>query len=254
MDPASALPAGHVAIVNESFAKAYFPDRSPLGRHLSMAGWPEQYEIVGVAKDAKYLNLKEAFPKTVYFPLGQKRLGAPTLLVHTTAGNPMWVRSHVETVLRELDPAMRLSNVRTFAEHVDRSILNERIMATLGAFFGVLALVVACLGIFGVMAFQVEQRTREFGIRMALGATGRRITALVLRDVSVILLIGCAVGGAMAAGLSRVVKSLLFGVTATDPTVFLFAVVLLAVAGFSAAYVPAWRAARVDPTVALRHE
>jgi ABC-type antimicrobial peptide transport system permease subunit len=176
------------------------------------------------------------------------------LLVHTTAENPTWVRSHVGNVLRDLDPAMRLGNVRTFAEHVDRSILNERIMATLGAFFGVLALVVACLGIFGVMAFQVTQRRREFGIRMALGATRPRVTALVLRDVSVMLLIGCAVGGAAAAGLSRVVESRLFGLTTTDPGAFLFAISLLAVAGFSAAYVPARRAARVDPIVALRHE
>jgi putative ABC transport system permease protein len=247
-------PANKVAIVNEAFAKAYFAGSSPLGRRLSMAGWPDRYEIVGVAKDAKYLNLKEAFPKTVYFPLGQNRLGAPTLLVHTTASDPMWVRPNVEAVLRELDPAMRLGNVRSFAQHVDRSILNERIMATLGAFFGALALVVACLGIFGVMAFQVAQRTREFGVRMSLGATRRGVTALVLRDVSVMLLAGCLIGGVAAAALSRVAKSFLFGVTATDPAAFLFAVVLLAVAGFSAACVPAWRAARVDPTVALRHE
>ena len=145
-------------------------------------------------------------------------------------------------------------DVRTWAEQVDRSILNERIMATLGAFFGVLALVVACLGIFGVMAFQVAQRTREFGIRMALGAPGRVVSALVLRDVSIMLLIGCAIGGIAAVGLSRVIKSLLFGVTATDPAVFLFAIALLAVAGILSAYAPARRAARVDPIVALRHD
>jgi ABC-type antimicrobial peptide transport system permease subunit len=104
------------------------------------------------------------------------------------------------------------------------------------------------------MAFQVAQRTREFGIRIALGATRQGVTALVLRDVSVMLVIGCAAGGAMAAGLSRVVKSFLYGVTPTDPAVFVFAVGLLAAAGFAAAYVPAWRASRVDPTVALRHE
>jgi predicted permease len=246
--------SGQVAIVNESFVRAYFPNRSPLGQHLRIAGATAQYEIVGVAKDAKYRNLKEAFPNTVYLPLGSTRLGAPTLLVHTTTGHPMWVRSHIENLLHDLDPAMRLGNVRTFAEQVDRSILNERIMATLGAFFGVLALIVACLGIFGVMAFQVAQRTREFGIRMALGATRWRVTALVFRDVSIMLVIGCAAGGTMAAGLSRVVKSLLFGVTATDPAVFLFAIALLAAAGFSAAYAPARRAARVDPILALRHE
>ncbi len=253
-DAASALPARHVAIVNERFAKAYFADGSPLGRHLTIGGAPDEYEIVGISGNAKYLDLKEAFPKTVYFALGQKHQGAPTLLVHTTSDNPMWVVPQVETVLRNIDPAMRLGNVRTFTEQVDRSILNERIMATLGAFFGVLALVVACLGIFGVMGFQVAHRTREFGIRMALGATRRRVTGLVLRDVSVMLLIGCAVGGATAAGLTRVVKSLLFGVTPTDPAVFVFAIALLAAASFAAGYAPAWRAARVDPTVALRHE
>ena len=253
-DPASALPAGHVAIVNESFAKAYVPDRSPLGRHLRIGKALHEYEIVGVSKDAKYLDLKEAFPKTVYFPLSQKRMGAPTLLVHTKASNPMWVVPQIETRLRNLDPMMRLGNVRTFAEQIDRSILNERIMATLGAFFGVLALVVACLGIFGVMAFQVAQRTREFGIRLALGATRGRVTVLVLRDVSVMLVIGCVVGASTAAGLSRVVEGLLFGVTTTDPAVFLFAIALLAAASFAAAYAPARRAARVDPIVALRHE
>jgi predicted permease len=254
VDPASALPAGRVAIINERFAKAYFADRSPLGRHLTVGRAPYEYEIVGISGNAKYLDLKEAFPKTVYFALAQKRQGAPTLLVHTASENPMWVVPQVETVLRNIDPAMRLGSVRTFAEQVDRSILNERIMATLGAFFGVLALIVACLGIFGVVAFQVAQRTREFGIRMALGATQRRVTGLVLRDVSVMLLIGCAVGVATAAGLTRVVKSLLFGVTPTDPAIFLFAITLLAVASFGAGYAPAWRAARVDPTVALRHE
>jgi predicted permease len=247
--------AGLVAIINESFAKAYFPGHSPLGRHLTIAGEADQYEIVGVVKDAKYLNLEEAFPRTVYFALGQKRQpGRPTLLIHTTASDPSWVVPQVETLLRNIDPAMHLLNVHTFAEQVDRTILNERIMATLGAFFGLLALVVACLGIFGVMAFQVAQRTREFGIRMALGATRRRVTGLVLRDVSVMLLIGSVVGAGMAAGLAHLVKGLLFGVTPTDPVVFLCAITLLAMASFCAGHIPARRAAHVDPIVALRHE
>lgn len=247
--------AGLVAIINESFAKAYFPARSPLGRHMSIAGEADQYEIVGVVKDAKYLNLEEAFPKTVYFALGQQHQpGRPTLLVHTTTSDPSWVVPQVETLLRDIDPAMHVLNVRTFAEQVDRTLLNERIMATLGAFFGLLALVVACLGIFGVMAFQVAQRTREFGVRIALGATRQRVTELVIRDVAIVLLVGCSVGGAAAAGLAHLVKGLLFGVTPTDPVVFICAITLLAVASVSAGLIPARRAAHVDPIVALRHE
>jgi putative ABC transport system permease protein len=246
--------SGRVAIVNQSFAKSYFPDRSPLGRHMSIAGEADQYEIVGVAGDAKYLDLKEAFPPTAYVALGQKRQNATTLLVHTVGGNPLSIVPEVEALLHNIDPAMRLGRVSTFQEHIDQSILTERIMATLGAFFGVLALIVACLGIFGVMAFQVAQRTREFGVRMALGATRRRVTTLVLRDVCVIVIVGSAIGTAAAAGLARVIKAFLFGVETTDPGVFLFAIALLAVASLSAGYIPARRAARVDPMVALRHE
>jgi predicted permease len=254
VDSTNAVPGGHVAIVNQSFVKAYFPNGAPLGRHIGIAGAPALYEIVGVARDAKYLNLTEAFPPTVYFALGQKRLGTPTLLVHTTSSDPMWIVPEVETLLRNIDPALRLGNVSTFEEHIDRSILTERIMATLGSFFGVLALVVACLGIFGVMAFQVAQRTREFGVRMALGATRWRVITLVLRDVSVIVVVGSAIGVATAAGVARAIKAFLFGVETTDPTVFLFAIALLAIASVCAGYIPARRAARVDPMVALRHE
>ena len=244
-----------VAIVSESFVKRYFPDGIALGRHISNPGAGiDHYEIVGVARDAKYLDLKEAFPRTVYVPLNQKRMAGPTLLVHTIASNPMWLVPEVEGALHNLDPAMRLGNVRTFEEHIDRSILTERIMATLGAFFGVLALVVACLGIFGVMAFQVAQRTREFGVRVALGATPRRVTTLVLGDVSVIVAIGSVIGAATAAGVARMIKAFLFGVGTTDPAVFIFAMILLAVASLCAGYIPARRAARVDPMVALRHE
>jgi ABC-type antimicrobial peptide transport system permease subunit len=127
-------------------------------------------------------------------------------------------------------------------------------MATLGAFFGVLALIIASLGIFGVMAFQVAERTREFGIRLALGATRRAVTALVLRDALLMLFFGCSIGGLAAVEISSIVESLLFGVTPTDPGVFLVAAAILAAVGMGAVYAPAWRAARVNPIVTLRHE
>ena len=155
-----------VAIVNESFARYYFRDRSPLGLHVNQA------EIVGVVTKAKYRNLREAFPKTVYFPLQQLDQPFPeyAYLAHVAAGDPMRLMPQVEQGLREIDPTLRVTNTQTFAEHIDRSILNERVLAALGGCFGLLGLVVACLGVFGVMAFQVARRTNELGVRMALGA------------------------------------------------------------------------------------
>lgn len=253
-DDSTILPVGRVAIVNESVAKAYFAGRSPLGRYVTFGPSPKRYEIVGVARDAKYLDLKEAFPRTVYFPLGRKRAGAPTLLVRTAASDPLWIVPQIEAMLGSLDPSAHLQNVRTFAQQVDRSILNERIMATLGGFFGTLALLIACLGIFGVMAFQVGQRTREFGVRLALGAARSEVMALVLRDVSAILIIGTAIGAGAALALTRIARSFLFGVTPTDPRTFALAIGVLACASLAAGYVPARRASRVDPLVALRHE
>ena len=253
-DQASPLPDGEVAIINEAFAKAYLQGRSPIGRAISIAGAPRQYKIVGIVKDAKYHNLRERFPKTVYFPLGANRFRAPTLLVHTNDADPTWVLPEVRRALRDLDATMRLDEVRTFAEQIDRSILTERIMATLAAFFGVVALVIASLGIFGVMAFHVAQRTREFGIRLALGATRGAVAALVLRDALLVLFLGCSIGGMITVPLSRIVQSLLFGVTPTDPGVVLVAIATLGVVGVGAGYAPAWRAARVNPNVALRPE
>jgi ABC-type antimicrobial peptide transport system permease subunit len=164
----------------------------------------------------------------------------------------MWVVPQAKTIVQSLDPTMQLSDVHTFADHVDRSILNERLMAALGAFFGALALVVACLGIFGVLTFSVTQRTREFGIRMALGATRGGLIEFVLRDVVVMLVVGSAIGVLVAASLTHIVTRLLFGVTPTDPAVFLVAIALLAAASVCAGYIPARRASRVDPLVALR--
>lgn len=254
IDDSTIVPAGHVAIVNERFAKAYFAGGEAVGHYLTFGRSPKRYEIIGVVKDAKYLDLKEAFPKTVYFALGRKRAGAPTLLVRTAASDPLWIVPQIEAVLGSLDPSMHLQNVHTFAEQVDRSILNERIMATLGGFFGALALLIACVGVFGVMAFQVGQRTREFGVRMALGAARSDVTTLVLRDVSAIVIVGTAIGAGAALALTRFARSFLFGVTPTDPSTYALAVAVLAFASLAAGYVPARRAARVDPIVALRHD
>ena len=160
----------------------------------------------------------------------------------------------VDSMVRAVDPGLRVRRSQTYSALVESSIVTERIMAALGGFFGVLALIVACLGIFGVMAFQVSRRINELGVRMALGASRGSIVTLVLCEVGVMLIVGCAIGGAAASSLSGLAGKMLFGLTPQQPAVFALPGALLAVAALAAAWLPARRASRVDPIVALRQE
>jgi predicted permease len=244
-----------VAIVNESFVRYFFAGQPPLGRHVTSA--KIDYEIVGVVKDAKYESLRAASPKTMYIAWLQREGEQPTsysYLVRVAGGDPMRLAPALERAMPEIDSAMRLRTPQTFAAMVDESTLNERIMATLGGFFGMLALIVACLGIFGIMAFQVSRRTHELGVRMALGATRGNIVTLVLREVAMMLIPGCAAGCIAAACLTRFAKSMLFEVTPTDPVAFSLAACALAGATLAAGFLPALRASRIHPMAALRHE
>jgi predicted permease len=244
-----------VAIVNQLFARSYFAGQSLLGRHVTSAN--VVYEVVGVVADAKYGNLRAAMPKTLYISWMQRQGARPTgyaYFARVAGGDPMRVAPAMERAIPEVDSALRLRMPQTFAEAIDQSTLNERMMATLGGFFGLLALVVACLGIFGIMAFQVSRRINELGVRMALGATRTNIVALVLREVAMMLVTGCAAGCIAAACLTRYAKSMLFGVTPTDPVAFALAACALAAATLAAGFLPALRASRIHPMTALRHE
>jgi predicted permease len=244
-----------VIIVNESFARYFFGARSPLGRHVTSRN--VAYEIVGVARDAKYEGLREEMPRTLYMPWTQREgeeLQDYHFLARVTTGDPMRLVPALEKVVRQADPGLRLFTARTYAAVVDQSIVTERLMAALGSFFGVLALIVAGLGIFGVMALQVSRRVSEIGLRMALGAQPREIVALVLREVAVLVIAGCVIGGAAALTLTGLTRSMLFGITPTEPAAFALSAVALAGAAFAAGWLPARRASRVDPLVALRHE
>jgi predicted permease len=247
--------AKKVAIVNESFARKFFGGQSPLGRRVTSVD--VTYEIVGVAKDAKYTDLRQDVLKTMYIPLAQREGEQPSnhsFLVRVAAGDPMWLAPMLEKLVRDADPGLRVRSVDTYSAIIDRTLVTERIMATLGGFFGLLALIVACLGIFGIMAFQVSRRVNEIGVRIALGASRAGIVAMVLRDVASMLFVGCLVGAAVALSLTGLAKKMLFGVTPTDPTVFAAAAVVLVASAFAAAWLPARRASRVDPMVALRYE
>jgi predicted permease len=243
-----------VAIVNEHLARHFFGEGSALGRRVTSVN--VTYEIVGVVRDAKYQNLRDGMISTMYIPWTQREGEQPSRYNYLArvAGDPMRLVPSLDRVIREADPALRVRTARTYATIIDQSIVTERIMATLGGFFGVLALLIAALGMFGVLAFQVARRTNELGVRMALGASRRTMMGLVLREVVVMIVAGVSIGAGAALVLTGLVRKILFGLTPTDLGVFVIAASVLAVAAVLAGWLPAVRASRVDPLVALRHE
>ncbi len=247
--------AGNVRIVNRKFARHYFGNESPLGRRVE-SSFVDDGEIVGVVEDTSYANLRTEPRDAIYLPAGTEgvRNLALTYLVRVERGDPRRLGPAIEAAVREIDPGLQVTGMATQAESLDRALVNERMLAALAGFFGAVALLLAGIGVYGVLSFHVTQRTNEFGVRMALGAGRGSIRSLVLRDVAVVLGIGLVLGGAGAVGLSRLAASLLFGLTPTDPVAFGAAAGVLAAAVVLAAWLPALRASRVDPMVALRHE
>ncbi len=250
--------ANHAAIVNESFVRELLSGQRPLGKHITCN--QVTYEIIGVARDTKYQNLRKGVSRELYIEWVQQQSAEPgrwqpmgyTYMARVSSGDPMRLAPLMERALREIDAVMRTFHPQTFEDQVNQSTLNERMMATLGGFFGLLALIVACLGIFGILAFQVSRRVNEIGVRMAVGATRRHILTLVLREAALLLVPGCLVGGLAAVGLSRFAASFLFGVTPTDPAALAIAALAITLSTLAAGYLPARRAARVDPIAALR--
>jgi predicted permease len=248
--------SARVAIVNDSFVRYFFRDGRAVGRRIACAGVP--LEIVGVVRDAKYRSLRDPLDKTLYIPWTQ-RDGNPqptsfNYVVRAASGDPRGLVSELPRVAGEANAALRVRTARPYTAVIDESIGTERTMATLGGAFGALAMLVAALGMFGLLAFQVARRTNEIGLRMALGAGRGSLIALVLRDVAVMVACGAALGSAGAAMTTGLARSLLFGLTPTEPAVFAIAAAALALTALIAAWLPARRAANIDPLVALRHE
>jgi putative ABC transport system permease protein len=244
-----------VAIVNESFARYFFGNAPALGRHVTCVD--VTYEIVGVVRDAKYQTLRQPIMKTMYISWLQRDGDQPTrysYVARVDMDDPMRLTPSLERLVREVDPLLHVRTTLPYATLVDRSIATERIMATLGGFFGVLALIIAAIGLFGLLAFQVSRRTNELGVRMALGARPQAMIVLVLRDVAGMVVAGVLIGTAAALTLSGLAQSLLFGLTPTDPAAFVIAALILGLTALIAGWLPARRASRVDPLIALRHE
>jgi predicted permease len=245
--------ATHVVIVNETMAGRFWPGQNAVGERFKFFGDESYREVVGVARNTKYNSLTEANAPFIYMPLLQNYADAGTLHVRAT-GDAAQITAAVRGVVKELAPNVPLLNVQTLSDRVDQSLDVQRSQTRLLAFFGLLALLLSSIGIYGVMAYSVAQRTREIGIRMALGARSQNVLSLVVTQGMALVMGGVALGLIAAFAVTRLIGSLLFGVGAADPATFVAASLLLVGVAALAGYLPARRATKVDPLIALRHE
>ena len=248
--------SGRVAVLSEAMARYYFGDTDPINATFRFDRRPlgSPITIVGVVRDVRQ-NLRQAPPHMAYTPLSQRDEPAPRLLAAIrTSGQTTAIASAVRPVVRELTGEVAVSYVRTMEEQVTASLTGERLLATLSSAFGVLALVLACVGLYGVMSCDVAGRSREIGIRLALGARRSQILRQVLRQAFVVTVVGIGVGAAGALAASRMLSTVLFGLTPNDPATLVVTIILLAVTALLAGFFPARRAAGVDPAVTLRAE
>ncbi len=249
--------APEVCIVNEKFAKRYFKDGNALGRHVGMGGDPGtklNIEIVGIVGDTKYENMREEVPIEVYQPYNQVPFVLGMMGYVRTARQPEQAFSAIRRVVNGLDPTLPVSNMETLEKQQQESLITERLVATLSAGFGILATLLAAIGVYGVMAYLVAQRTREIGVRMALGAATGDVVWLVMKEVLLLAGIGIAIGLPAALALTKFAKAQLFGIQPNDALSMALATLAIAMVAILSGYIPARRATLVDPMRALRWE
>jgi putative ABC transport system permease protein len=249
----------HVVIINQAFAEQYLKGVNPLGQKAAiyMKSLEESKntpsEIIAVAGDVRQMGLDTPAEPTVYWPHPELVLSELTILVRTT-NDPLSLLSAVRNELQQLDPAQPMAGVATMDELLSGSLSRSRFTMLVLAVFAALALILASVGIYGVIAYSVTQRTQEFGVRMALGASRRDVLRLVLGQGTRLTLLGIGLGIVAALIVTRLMATLLYGISATDPLTFTSVALLLALVALAACYLPARRATRVDPIVALRYE
>ena len=246
-----------VAVVSDLFARKNFGDENVVGRQIRISPGgrqPLDLEIVGVAATARYGGLKREIPPVVYVAYAQFSYVQQMVYALRTDGDPLRHVAAVRQIVHEADARVPLTNIKTQAADIDQTINQEIVFARLCSAFAILALLIACVGLYATMAYGVARRTNEIGIRMALGASQGSVIWMVLREVGVLLAIGLAISVATAMGTSRLIESFLFGMKPNDPRTLALAVAILLSAALVAGYGPARRASRVDPIIALRHE
>jgi predicted permease len=244
-----------VAVITESMAQKFFPTGNPIGKRFGIEGRQstETIEVIGVVKDAKYGNLKESFRSMAFYPHTQVPDVLGNLVVRFS-GPSSAVVPQVRETIKQINRNLPVDDVVSLEEHIGRSLVQQKLIARLAAFFGLLALLLACVGLYGVMSYGVARRTNEIGIRMALGARSRSVLWLVLREALVLVGIGLVVGVLASLALTKTAASLLYQLKPNDPLTIGMATIVLMMVALLAGYLPARRAARVDPMIALRDE
>jgi predicted permease len=248
----------HVMVINEAFAKKFFAGRSPIGRHVTekFGDVKAMYEVVGVSRDARDHRLKGDIPPRFYLAADQSMEGPARWATFEirTAGDPAQILGAVRKAILSVNGDLPIDNARPLADNIDRVNEQPRMIARLCTIFGLVALLLAATGLYGVLSYGVARRTNEIGIRMALGAGKGRVIGMILRETGIMIVIGVVVGVAATIGAARLVASRLYGLSTIDPLTLVAATCILGVVALIAGYIPAARAARVNPTQALRHE
>lgn len=243
-----------VAVINQTMARIYLPNVSPIGRTFSVgntASW-QNVQVVGVVRDAKYTRLQERQMPAAFYPHAQHYGQVLYTFVVRYTGIPNAITPQIRRAVSAVDPNLSVSDPVTLDELVATSALNERIAAEFSTLFGLLAVFLACIGIYGVVSYGISRRTNEFGVRMALGAERQDVLWMVLRETAKLVLVGVAVGLTLALVSTRFVQSQLFGLKAYDPVAVALALALMIAIALFAGYLPARRATKINPVVALR--
>ncbi|MGH9753501.1 MAG: FtsX-like permease family protein [Blastocatellia bacterium] len=245
----------HVVVINEAFARTNFPGEYPLGKRvvIDMKDDNQTCEIIGIVGDSKHMKLDAKVEPMSYWPHPELTYSGMTFVIRTQ-GEPTAVANAARNVIRMLDPEQPVADVRTMESLIGTSVARARFNTLLLTIFAMVALLLAGVGIYGVMAYSVAQRTREIGVRMALGARATDVLKLVVRRGMTLALTGVAIGVVASFALTRLMKTLLFNVSETDPLTFIGIPLLLAFVAMLACLIPARRAAKVDPMIALRYE
>jgi predicted permease len=255
--PTSAADAPILAVINQSMAHQFFPNEDPIGKRFTYEGGPGKktiHEVIGLVSDAKYTTIREPAPKTYYVSYFQQPGNFDMTFQLKTLGSVSGLGADIQHALSELDPGLRVSGLQTMNDLIDQSLNQERFIAQIAGFFSLFALLLASVGLYGIMSHNVSRRTNEIGIRMALGALRGDVVWMVMRETMIMVTLGVVIGLGAAIATTRFIESFLFGLTATDPVTIAAAVLVMLAVAAAAGYLPARRASSVDPMIALRYE